>query len=62
MIGYKTDKHGAFGWASARFDDLVNLLPARLWPVILPTSQNRLNSIGQMWAEAGQHRSPNAGW
>jgi len=63
MIGYKTDKHGAFGWASARFDDLVNLLPARLCGLLFClTSQNRLNSIGQMWAEAGQHRSPNAGW
>lgn len=30
MVGYKNDKYRYFGWASARFDDLVNWLPARL--------------------------------
>ena len=30
MIGYRTKKHQAFGWAAARLDDLVNLIPARL--------------------------------
>ncbi|WP_163362765.1 cobalamin biosynthesis protein, partial [Klebsiella aerogenes] len=30
MIGHKTERHLAFGWASARFDDLVNLPASRL--------------------------------
>ena len=30
MIGHRTEKHQAFGWASARFDDLVNLPASRL--------------------------------
>ena len=63
MIGYKTDRHGAFGRASARFDDLVNLVPARLCGLLFClTSPTPVNSLRQMRAEAGQHRSPNAGW
>ena len=30
MIGYKTDQYLEFGWASARFDDFLNWIPARL--------------------------------
>lgn len=30
MIGHRTPRHEAFGWAAARLDDLMNLVPARL--------------------------------
>lgn len=30
MVGYKTEEYQDFGWASARFDDLLNYLPARI--------------------------------
>src|SRR3954468_7902602 len=30
MIGHRSDRHKMFGWAAARLDDLVNLVPARL--------------------------------
>ena len=30
MIGHKTERHRAFGWAAARTDDLVNLPASRL--------------------------------
>lgn len=30
MVGYKNDKYTHFGWASAKFDDVLNWLPARL--------------------------------
>ncbi|MFL1876174.1 adenosylcobinamide-phosphate synthase CbiB, partial [Hansschlegelia beijingensis] len=30
MIGHKTERHLAFGWASARLDDWANFIPARL--------------------------------
>ena len=35
MIGYRTEEYRDFGWASARFDDLLNWLPARLTALLL---------------------------
>jgi len=35
MVGYKNKAYLAFGWAGARFDDLLNFIPARLSLVIL---------------------------
>src|SRR5262249_56883866 len=35
MIGHRTEQYRAFGWAAARFDDLVNLVPARLSGLLL---------------------------
>lgn len=72
MIGHKSDRHGAFGWAAARLDDLVNLLPARLCGLLLPVLAATLPGSGRrarmvrswqaLWRDAPRHRSPNAGW
>lgn len=63
MIGHRTPRHNAFGWASARIDDLVNLAPARLTAVLFALASNRPRaSLATMWRDASQHRSPNAGW
>lgn len=61
MIGYRTAKYEEFGWAAARIDDLVNLIPARLTALLLwlPRRQGMWADIA---ADARQHRSPNAGW
>ena len=35
MIGHRTPRHEAFGWAAARLDDLVNLPASRLSALLL---------------------------
>ncbi len=68
MVGHKSDRYRAFGWAAARTDDLVNLPASRLaavWLVlasmILPALSPR-GAIKSIWRDADKHRSPNAGW
>jgi adenosylcobinamide-phosphate synthase len=62
MIGYRTPRHEAFGWAAARFDDLLNLLPARGTAVLMALTQGVWRDWRGIVADAGLHRSPNAGW
>jgi adenosylcobinamide-phosphate synthase len=68
MIGHRTPRHEAFGWAAARFDDLVNLPASRLTgllfataALILPGASARA-ALRAMARDARRHRSPNAGW
>jgi adenosylcobinamide-phosphate synthase len=67
MIGHKTPRHLAFGWAAARFDDLVNLPGSRLsalWLLLAAALSGK--SVGgawrALWRDARHHKSPNAGW
>jgi adenosylcobinamide-phosphate synthase len=63
MIGHRTPRHEAFGWAAARIDDLANLIPARLTGLLIAAvSPAPRAALDCMWREAGSHRSPNAGW
>ena len=68
MIGHRTPRHLAFGWAAARLDDLVNLPASRLTALLLVVSAalDRSADAGGAWRavgrDAGKHRSPNAGW
>lgn len=68
MVGHRSDRYRDFGWASARFDDLVNLIPARLSGLLLCLSAALLPgarpgaALRIMLRDAGKHRSPNAGW
>ena len=63
MIGYRTEKHQDFGWAAARLDDLVNLIPARLTGLMYALlAQAPVNALTAMVKDAPSHRSPNAGW
>jgi adenosylcobinamide-phosphate synthase len=61
MIGYKTPKYAEFGWAAARMDDLVNLIPARLTALLIAVAGGAL-PLGRIRRDARLHRSPNAGW
>lgn len=67
MVGYKNEKYKEMGWASARLDDLFNLLPARLTACCLPLAAllingNFRNSWKIMWRDRRKHASPNAGY
>ncbi|GHC13407.1 cobalamin biosynthesis protein CobD [Gemmobacter nanjingensis] len=62
MIGHRTPRHEAFGWAAARFDDLLNLIPARLTAFLLALAHWRPDATRIILRDAPLHRSPNAGW
>lgn len=63
MIGHRNDRYEYFGKAAARLDDLVNLIPARLTGgVFAITGPRPVAALRLMFKDAGQHRSPNAGW
>jgi len=68
MIGHRTDRHRAFGWAAARLDDLVNLPGARLTALLIVAAAalcpeaSAESALVVAWRDAGRHRSPNAGW
>lgn len=60
MIGHHEPRWRAFGWASARFDDLLNLIPARCAGAVLALVGR--GGWKTMLRDAGKHASPNAGW
>jgi len=62
MIGYRTPRHEAFGWAAARTDDLANWIPARLTALLLWLAAGAPLGWTGFLADARRHRSPNAGW
>jgi len=62
MIGYHTEKYRDFGWAAARFDDLLNWIPARLTALLMAAVHGQLRAWRIISSDAQKHRSPNAGW
>ncbi|MGB3540680.1 MAG: adenosylcobinamide-phosphate synthase CbiB [Mesorhizobium sp.] len=68
MIGHRTPRHEAFGWAAARFDDLINLPASRLTALLIVlaaffiTGASPKDAWRAVWRDSGKHRSPNAGW
>lgn len=62
MIGYVSDRYKNFGWASARLDDLVNLVPARLTAAAFVIAGWNCRALTIAVRDARQHRSPNGGW
>jgi adenosylcobinamide-phosphate synthase len=68
MIGHRTPRYEAFGWAAARLDDLVNLPASRFSALLLIAAaglSKNLSANGAWHAvrrDAARHRSPNAGY
>ena len=65
MVGYKTAKYRKIGFVSAKIDDFVNLIPARLTWLFMMASARILqldfrNAIKIGWRDRYQHASPNS--
>jgi len=65
-FGYKNEQYLQFGWASARLDDLANLLPARLTALlVVPAALLLRLDAGTAWRifkrDRHNHPSPNGG-
>ena len=67
MVGYKNERYVNLGWASARFDDLVNFIPARITGILITIAALLLkldwkNAYSTMRRDAKKHMSPNSGY
>lgn len=67
MVGYKNDKYLYFGRVSARIDDVLGYIPARITGLLFVLSAALLrldwrNSWKMLRRDAAKHPSPNGGW
>ncbi|MEO7222590.1 MAG: adenosylcobinamide-phosphate synthase CbiB [Devosia sp.] len=68
MVGHKNERYLEFGWASAKFDDLLNWIPARLTALLMAGAAFLVrradpeNAWSTALRDARKHDSPNAGW
>src|SRR3982751_6512249 len=66
MVGHRSARYERFGWASARLDDMANLVPSRLTAALVtalaPGVGGRPKEALRVWRrDGGKHPSPNAG-
>lgn len=66
MVGYRIEPYTRIGWASARLDDLANLIPARLTALLMPLAGGLLGGSARggwaaAWRDGRKHDSPNSG-
>ncbi|MCE9649047.1 MAG: adenosylcobinamide-phosphate synthase CbiB [Parvibaculum sp.] len=68
MIGHRSERHFAYGWAAARLDDLVNLPASRLAALFIALAASATHgadagrAVKSVFRDARHHKSPNAGW
>jgi len=66
MIGYRNARHLAFGCFAARFDDVLNIVPARLTALLICVAAalrgRGIPACRSMLVDGRHHASPNAGW
>jgi adenosylcobinamide-phosphate synthase len=63
MVGHRSDRYERFGWASARLDDMLNWVPARVTVglVMMARPANARDVRRVVARDAARHPSPNAG-
>ena len=68
MVGHRTPRHLYFGRVSARLDDGLNFVPARISAALLAAAAffvpgaRPARALAVAMRDAGKHRSVNAGW
>ncbi len=67
MVGYRNERYRQFGWASARLDDVIGLIPARLSWLLISLSAwvaagRPLAGLKIGWRDGRNHPSPNSAW
>ena len=67
MVGYMDEKYRDIGWSSARLDDIMNYLPARLTAFLMVyaaflTGLDGKNAFRIVRRDHANHKSPNCAW
>ena len=67
MVGYLNEKYRDIGWSSARLDDALNFLPARLTALLMVaasylTGLDGKNALRIVLRDHANHKSPNCAW
>lgn len=67
MVGHINDRFKEFGWASAKWDDVMNWIPSRLTGMIMllgnrPEKRSYRKAWMILFRDAKKHPSPNSGW
>jgi adenosylcobinamide-phosphate synthase len=60
LVGHREERWRHFGWAAARIDDAVNLIPARIAGAVICLAGP--GGWRTLWRDHARHASPNAGW
>ena len=62
MIGYKDARHKDFGYFSARLDDVLNYIPARITAFLIALAGFSRRGMYYIFKYGNKHSSPNAGY
>lgn len=67
MVGYLDEKYRDIGWSSAKLDDVLNWIPARLCGLLMCASAwlcglDGRNALRMMRRDHANHLSPNCAW
>lgn len=62
MVGYNNNRYREYGWFSAKIDDVVNFIPARLTALLMIISVGRWDLLKFVARNGRRHASPNSGY
>lgn len=67
MVGYMDEKYRDIGWSSAKLDDILNYIPARLTALLMIlaaflTGMDGRNAFRIVRRDHANHKSPNCAW